>query len=661
MKTTMKKTAAYLLALLLVLQIVPAFADITYSGIYTQKNVTFRDALEITPALDVDILKVGMQNQLSVSSDYTDIVWESDDDGIATVSEEGLVEAVAAGKVTIKVTAEGGKYKDTISFKIIAETKAEEPKTEHEAKSEGTGDGQEEEQDQEETIIIFIKGEKSKVEYNGQVQKNTYTVTTSNDALFDESRLTMTADHLASESNCGVWQDTMSEDDFSYDGKAEIVVSNGWIQIKPAQIEIKADDVTISEGETPVFTASVANGLAEGDTLDLSGIEFDTLEQNGETLITPEIAVNDIIGNYKVSRVISGKLTVIKSEELPLYHLAEINGTWYRLSKGTFRTTLGDVTKYFGKTIDKSLYPTERYDFTNLEIEINGKKYVYSCDANAEAILNGADYYTVTVKNFEAVKDKIGGMNGDNPRWLVPEDQRYDDNNKTSSYHLNYTIKLVENKIAVVDQRVYNMLSVDGSSDYYKLRTTNIRAKALDSITNNKLYQGEYILERYDFSGVTVTIDGIEYKYNDGSLDEYENYFTVTFDNVEKVTQFNRNDAWFRKAESWLDGAAEEYGTLPNKTTALHANYNATTHKAEVRKKSVTIHSDWPEGRIAYPGAKITLTATAVGFEGNVRFQWQRSAGNDVWEDIPGANGITYTYILNNSTAQYVWRVVAED
>lgn len=173
MKTTMKKTAAYLLALLLVLQIVPAFADITYSGIYTQKNVTFRDALEITPALDVDILKVGMQNQLSVSSDYTDIVWESDDDGIATVSEEGLVEAVAAGKVTIKVTAEGGKYKDTISFKIIAETKAEEPKTEHEAKSEGTGDGQEEEQDQEETIIIFIKGEKSKVEYNGQVQKNT--------------------------------------------------------------------------------------------------------------------------------------------------------------------------------------------------------------------------------------------------------------------------------------------------------------------------------------------------------------------------------------------------------------------------------------------------------------------------------------------------------
>ena len=36
----------------------------------------------------------------------------------------------------------------------------------------------------------------------------------------------------------------MSEGDFSYDGKAEIVVSNGWINIKPVGIEIKADDIT---------------------------------------------------------------------------------------------------------------------------------------------------------------------------------------------------------------------------------------------------------------------------------------------------------------------------------------------------------------------------------------------------------------------------------
>lgn len=320
MKTTMKKTAAYLLALLLVLQIVSAFAETTYSGIYTQKNVIFRDALEITPALDVDILKVGMQNQLSVSSDYSDIVWESDDDGIAIVSETGLVEAVAAGKVTIKVTAEGGKYKDTISFKVIAETKAEEPKTESEEKPEETGDGQEEEQVQDETIIIFIKGEKTKVEYNGQVQKNTYTVTTSNDALFDESKLTMTADHLAAESNCGVWQDTMSEDDFSYDGKAEIVVSNGWLQIKPATVKVKANDAVQTGDERPEFTATVT-GLVEGDDPEMIQYTMDVYIAGDVTYIMP--VCEPIQGNYRVVAE-TGVLTVENS----VYRAIKLTSDW---------------------------------------------------------------------------------------------------------------------------------------------------------------------------------------------------------------------------------------------------------------------------------------------------------------------------------------------
>ncbi|MCR5565732.1 MAG: hypothetical protein K6F61_02685, partial [Clostridiales bacterium] len=75
MKTTMKKTAAYLLALLLVIQMVPAFADTFYSGTYTQRNVTYRDAIEIMPALNIDILKVGMENQLAVSNSYSQIAW----------------------------------------------------------------------------------------------------------------------------------------------------------------------------------------------------------------------------------------------------------------------------------------------------------------------------------------------------------------------------------------------------------------------------------------------------------------------------------------------------------------------------------------------------------------------------------------------------------
>ena len=75
MKTKMKKTAAYLLALLLVIQMVPAFADTIYSESYTQDNVNYRDAIEITSKNNFDILKVGMTDELTVQSSYKNVSW----------------------------------------------------------------------------------------------------------------------------------------------------------------------------------------------------------------------------------------------------------------------------------------------------------------------------------------------------------------------------------------------------------------------------------------------------------------------------------------------------------------------------------------------------------------------------------------------------------
>ena len=682
MKTMMKKTAAYLLALLLVIQMVPAFADTIYSGVYSQGNVTYRDAIEITPAVDIDILKVGMTNQLSVQSGYTNTAWESDHPEIATVDETGLVEAVSAGKVTITVISEG-QYKDTISFKVVADENVNKPKTEPAAQNEGSGNGQGGAQNQDEKIIIFIKGNKSKTEYNGTIQKNTYTVTTSNADLFDETKLTMTADHLAQAKDCGVVQDNMSEKDFTYDGNAEIVVSNGWLQIRPAQIEIKAEDVTIDEGEKPEYTATVTSGLLGDDTIDLSAIEFTQLEQDGVTWIVPQVEKNTIIGNYKVGSVKSGKLTINAKQmnEYPLYHLAmiKLNGsdTWYRLGKTSIKTekTLDEYLKGITKdgnvkVVDKSEYQAAQYKFDDIEIEANGKKYLYNCDKNAEAIFMGADYYTVSLKNVEAVLNKIGGMNGNNPRWLVPEDQRYGDPNKTSSFHMNYTITLHESEIKAEEQDIYYMLSVDGSQDYYKMRKGTFTAKPYDKVTiiDSRLKQvkeSDYILTPYDFTNTVVTIDGVDYKYNDGSLDEYENYFTVTFDMVVKSERFNKNETWFKKTESWLDGAYEQYGTLPNYTKAFHANYNATTHKGIVPEKvplSVAIVSSWPEGKPAFVGTQITLTAVVTGAEeGQYTLQWQKSENLTDWTDIPDEKGTTMTYTLDSSTVKYHWRVVATE
>lgn len=675
MKTTMKKTAAYLLALLLVIQMVPAFADTIYSESYTQDNVNYRDAIEITPAVKADILKVGMTNQLTVQDGYTHISWTSDHPEIATVDEFGLVEAVSPGKVTITVVSEG-QYKDTISFKVIAETGAKETQKESDEQTEGSGNSQDGEQDPDEKIIIFIKGNKTKVDYNGQLQKNGYTVTTSNDALYDADKLTMVNDHLAEKKDCGVWQDTMSEADFTYSGNAEIVVSNGWINIKPLQIEIKADDVTVNEGEDPVFTVSVTSGLVEGDTLDLSGITFQTLSSEAGTRIVPNVSAGDIIGNYKVNKVESGMLTVNARQmlEASLYNLAKVGNSWYRLRKTTFKVDkplseyLNGVT-IVGKNVplDEDNYEAADYDFANEILEYNKKHYAYISRRN-DTDLDVDGYYTATLNKVEtmvAVKSKIGAGNAktNEGNWLIAQEYRYDDPYATDSFHRNYTIEFYD-EIALRNQTVYNMLAIGTATDYYKLKTTTINAIPIEKQTTGAVVNPDsYELEPYDFTNLVLEFDNVKYVYSsDGQEDEYTSYYTVDLENVRKEERFNNKENWFTDTTKWLDGASKElFGVTSNKTTGYHANYRATLHKGQERKKSVTIESDWPEDKIAYPGAKITLTANPVGFGDNVRFQWQRSAGNDVWEDIPGANEITYTYILNDSTAQYIWRVVAED
>ena len=404
MKTTMKKTAAYLLALMLVIQMVPAFAETTY-GTFFQKNVIYRDAIEIIPGLDIDIMKVGMENQLTVSSDYKDIVWESDDPEIATVDENGLVTAVGAGKVMITVISEG-QYKDRISFKIIEETKepedeqdeqteepqtesdeqTEEPQTEPEAQPEElqaeqdvqpeeSGNEQGEEPVQEEKIIIFIKGNKTKIEYDGMVQKNTYSITTSNDALFDESKLTMKADHLAEEKNCGVWQDTMTEDDFAYDGNAEIVVSNGWLQIKPATVRIKADDAVQTGDKRPEFTATVT-GLLEGDDPETIQYTLDVYMAGDVNYITP--VCESIQGNYRVVAE-PGILTIEDS----VYRAIILTSDWPAGEPAYAGTLITMTAELIGfENIDYTLqwqYSVDNSEWINVP-GANGMAYTFELD-----------------------------------------------------------------------------------------------------------------------------------------------------------------------------------------------------------------------------------------------------------------------------------------
>jgi uncharacterized repeat protein (TIGR02543 family) len=80
-------------------------------------------------------------------------------------------------------------------------------------------------------------------------------------------------------------------------------------------------------------------------------------------------------------------------------------------------------------------------------------------------------------------------------------------------------------------------------------------------------------------------------------------------------------------------------------------------------KLAITITSDWPQGKPAYDGTRITLTANLTGFENkDYTLQWQYSDDNrETWNDQPGENGMTMTYEMSKTTANYIWRVIAKD
>lgn len=647
MKTKMKKIAAWLLALLLVLQMLPAMADDqTISG--TQGPITsYRDKLQINAVTST--ITVGMSIQLSTTDKYDNLTWKSDNEGIATVDINGVVTGVAPGQV--KITATEDSHSDSITIRVVGNPSGE----------EGT--------ESAEKLVVIINGEKGKVTYDGQEHRLSYTVACDNSSFKEDKLHLVSEGHLASGTECGVYTDGLTKDDFSYEGDEEVefVITNGWLQIKPATISIYVNNAEKFEGEDdPVFTAEVV-GLQGEDTVESLNLTYNVSEDGVITAVIPQDGI--INGHYRVDtkKSMAGKLTIKQMNNFPLYNLAVINNTWYRLGKTTIATEK-TLDKYVAglkpanvKVVNAAEYQADLYNFEDLEIEVSGKKYVYKCEKNSEAIILGANYYTASLMNVEAVKEKIGGMNGNTTRWLVPLEDRYDDVNATDSFHMNYTITLHKNKSTVEQQTVYNMLIVNGSSDYYKLRTTSITAQPMDSYKEGKIDAGEYILEKYDFSNVVLKIGDVEYKYNDGSLDQYENYFTVEFENVYKNKMFNRNVTWFNNPDSWLDGAYEEYGNLPNNTKAIHANYKATTHKGVAPERSVTITSDW-DGGLGYIGLKITLTSHLTGFTaGKYTLQWQHSTDGVNWIDEEGATADTFTYVLNETTTHYSWRVVVYD
>ena len=276
-----------------------------------------------------------------------------------------------------------------------------------------------------------------------------------------------------------------------------------------------------------------------------------------------------------------------------LYNIAKVGNFYYRLAKTTIQTDR-ILSKSLGAFLTPEEYTMPAYDFTNLTVTIEGKDYIYECEENEEKIKSSGRYYTVKFDNLNVVKKKIGAMNGSTPRWLVPEEQRYDDPNDTDSFHANYTITLHEEPY---EQDLYNMIKIDNGDNYYRLKKTRIIAKDPHEYKNAAVIPaGSYTLvpdEEYDFTNLVLTLNGESYVYSDHQLEgDYTSYYMVRYQNIVRQERINGKADWYTNPIGWLDGSQKQYGSEPNEVIAYHRNYIATLYKGTIETYMIEVREE---------------------------------------------------------------------
>ena len=99
MKTTMKKITAIMIAMMIMIQLVPAYGVIYSSGTIVGSPDGFKEPMEIVASKGTYVL-LGQTLELDVNEDYI-AIWKSGDESIATIDAKGVLTAVAPGTVTV--------------------------------------------------------------------------------------------------------------------------------------------------------------------------------------------------------------------------------------------------------------------------------------------------------------------------------------------------------------------------------------------------------------------------------------------------------------------------------------------------------------------------------------------------------------------------------
>ncbi len=376
MKSTMKKIAASLMALLMMIQLVPALAATYSSGMIVGSAEGYKEALAIVASKGTYVL-LGQNLVLDVNEDY-EPNWETSNAGAATIDANGVVTAVAEGTATMTATIDRPtRMTDSIEVTVIdpgvviAEEEKpegedpENPEGEDEEKPEGEDEenpeGEGEEQTKvsaDNTLVIVINGENEHVVYDGEEHLlDRYVATANNEELFDETKIKVEGEIGVTGVDCGFYELALDGLKFTYEDEevaAHFVVNNSFLKITPAPVTVAVEPAEKAEGdEDPEFTATIT-GLCGEDTEDMIAytLSRDEGEEVGSYMINAE--GEEVQGNYKVE-FIGNVLTITeKVEEEEVVEAAEGEETKEKLEPlavRIFSLHPTDQPVYFGTEI----------------------------------------------------------------------------------------------------------------------------------------------------------------------------------------------------------------------------------------------------------------------------------------------------------------------
>ena len=139
------------------------------------------------------------------------------------------------------------------------------------------------------------------------------------------------------------------------------------------------------------------------------------------------------------------------------------------------------------------------------------------------------------------------------------------------------------------------------------------------------------------------------------------NMYTAPDLTADVICELTNNDPVLMEQfdETWsLVDVNGVKGYVENRFLVMMDNGDMTEEEKEVFR-SVSVKNDLDGQMFAISGLPYRVTAVLTGFEDTeYSVQWQYSLDGVNYIDIPGANGLSYTYIADSETIRYYWCVV---